>query len=197
MLNLINLDSKKEIIIKKSLSVQPSYKNLIKSQIPNNCKNNKTSNSPKKAPPNLLTNIFSQKSILNISDNQKNWLFIHKNEIMNYLYTTISRGSKYIYRERISLKHFSMQLKKLDFSESQIKKIISYKKIFLKKFEDNIKEISDANQKPNQNFNQSEKNNQKEKKIMYNKEIFKKEMKKVFLVYSIVITSVGVWIGWK
>lgn len=176
----INTESRKEINVQKSLSVQPSCKNLSKPQLPNEYQNMQISNNPEKPPENLLTKIFSQKSIPNTSQNSKNWLLIHKNEIMHYLYTTISRGSKYIYRERISLKHFIMQLKKLDFSESQIKKIISYKKNFLKKFEDNIKEISDANQKQNQN----EKNNQKEKKIMYNKDIFKKEMNKVYFLYD-------------
>lgn len=64
-----------------------------------------------------------------------------KEHILAYMNSTVCRGSKYIYRERMSLKHLDIQLKKFRFNENEIRRILFLKKKFVKIFEDNIKEI--------------------------------------------------------
>ena len=76
----------------------------------------------------------------------KNWMQLFKREILNYLYSSVSRGSKYIYREKLSLKHLSTIYKKMKFSETQIRRIHTLKKRFSKTFEENIKEMVVNNQ---------------------------------------------------
>jgi hypothetical protein len=60
---------------------------------------------------------------------------------------TVSRGSKYIYREKMSMKHYDIILKKFKFSEAEIRRINQIKKKFVKIFEENIKEIFYVNPK--------------------------------------------------
>lgn len=76
----------------------------------------------------------------------KNWMQLFKRETLNYLYSSISRGSKYIYREKLSLKHLNTIYKKMKFSETQIRRINTLKKRYTKTFEENIKEMVVFNQ---------------------------------------------------
>ena len=73
------------------------------------------------------------------------WLATFKSSLLVYMNSIASRGSKYIYRQKMSLKHFENHLKKFKFTEPQIKKIKSLKKKFCKIFEDNIREIAMVN----------------------------------------------------
>ena len=61
----------------------------------------------------------------------------------------VKRGSKYIHRQKMSIKHFEIQLQKFKFSKLQIRKIVSFKKKFKKVFEEEIKEMI-SNPKPAQ-----------------------------------------------
>lgn len=70
-----------------------------------------------------------------------------KENILAYMMSTVKRGSKYIYREKMSLKHFNIQLKKFRFTEGEIRRIVFLKKKFVKIFEENIKEIFYMNPK--------------------------------------------------
>lgn len=72
--------------------------------------------------------------------------------ILQYMSTITSRGSKYIYRQKMSLKHYEITFKKFKFSPIQVRKIRGLIKRFMKKFEDNIKEIAYTNPKVPQGF---------------------------------------------
>lgn len=73
------------------------------------------------------------------------WLGRFKPSVLVYLDSIVSRGSKYIYRKKMSLKHFETHLKKFRFSEAQIRKIKALKKKFGRVFEENLREISAVN----------------------------------------------------
>ena len=77
----------------------------------------------------------------------KTWLNSFKNHILTYMKNTVSRGSKYIYREKMSMKNYEIILKKFKFTEAEIRRINQMKKRFVKIFEENIKEIFYVNPK--------------------------------------------------
>jgi hypothetical protein len=82
-----------------------------------------------------------------------NWMFKIKPFMMAYMANIVKRGSKYIYRQKLSLKHFELQLKKFKFTEPQIRRINFIRKKFQKVFEENIKEIFYVNPKVPAGFN--------------------------------------------
>jgi hypothetical protein len=82
-----------------------------------------------------------------IKNKNTNWMAKFKWSILQYLSSITGRGSKYIYRQKMSLKHYEITLKKFKFSNSQIKKIKNLIKKFTKVFEENIKEITYVNPK--------------------------------------------------
>ena len=103
------------------------------------------------------------------------------------MYGMISKGSKYIYREKISLKHIDNQLKKFGFSYFQIKKIHFLKKKFMNIFEDNIIEMAKGNQKQVSAFNNGKTDDtfNRGNAAMY-KAIYIKEFQKV-KIYSVLV----------
>lgn len=128
----------------------------------------------------LLKSKDSYTAHISYSINSGEWLSKYKSDILSYLYSDVSRGSKYIFRDKMSLKYIEPILKKLEFSEPQIRKILSLKKNFAKKFKDNLKEISEAIQKPiNHPIFNFQNNPQKDLNRYYNKDMFDKEMQKV------------------
>ena len=95
-------------------------------------------------PTKFISLLLSQRKLVK---KDENWLHLYKDHILSYMTNIVSRGSKYIYREKMSLKHFNIMLKKFKFSDAEIRRITVIKKKFLKIFEDNIKEIFYVNPK--------------------------------------------------
>ena len=82
-----------------------------------------------------------------------NWLSKVKPYMLTYMGNIVKRGSKYIYRQKMSMKHFEIQLKKFKFSEPEIRRITAIRKKFHRIFEENIKEIFYVNPKVPAGFN--------------------------------------------
>ena len=129
---------------------------------------------PRQIPPNYHNKMGSQ-----------DWLCTFKTDILKYMHSIVSRGSKYIHRQKLNLKNFQAHLKKFKFSESEIRRINSNKKKFLRIFEENIKELTSTNPKAPAGYNNpkgnSEESGWKEVRSFMHKEVFQREMHEVKL----------------
>lgn len=96
------------------------------------------------APSKLTSMLLSQRKA---EKRRPEWLHVFREAVLGHLQQSVTRGSKYIYREKMSLKHFGILLKKFRFGEAQIRRIAFLKKKFEKVFEANIKEIFFVNPK--------------------------------------------------